>query len=377
MPSSDELRRYARQLALPGFGPDGQRRLGAASVLIVGAGGLGSPVALYLAAAGVGRLGLVDHDVVDASNLHRQLLYGEGDVGRPKLDAARDRLAEVNPHVRVETHPVRLDAANAGALVAAYDLVVDATDNFPARYAIGDACARAGRPLVHGSVSRFEGRVTLLVADGAPCYRCLFPEPPPPDTVPSCAEAGVLGVLPGLVGMLQATEAIKHLAGIGQTLAGRLLLVDALRAAFHTVTLRRDPHCPVCGRPTPEMQETPLVPAADDRNAPVDDAVPELAPAEVAAQLRGDDPPVLLDVREPWEYEIARIEGARLVPLNSLPAALSTLDPARAYVVHCHHGMRSLHAAYFLKERGLTRVANLRGGIAAWSDEVDPSVPQY
>ncbi len=368
--------RYARQIALPGFGLAGQQRLSAASVLIVGAGGLGSPAALYLAAAGVGRLGLADDDVVDRSNLHRQLLYGDADVGRPKLDAARDRLRDVNPDVAVDTHAVRVDATNADAVIDGYDVVVDATDNFPARYAVGDACARRGTALVHGSVSRFEGRVTLLVAGGAPCYRCLFPAAPPPNTVPSCAEAGVLGVLPGMIGTMQATEVIKHVAGIGETLAGRLLLVDALRMHVHTVAVARDPACSACGagarRSGSGKRGGVRHPLPDPRSP-----IPEITAREAAVRLRAAPPPTLLDVREPWEYDTAHVDGARLVPLQTLPSSLAPLDPAGEYLVLCHHGVRSAMAAEYLRERGFARVTNVAGGIDAWSRDVDSSVPRY
>jgi adenylyltransferase/sulfurtransferase len=395
----DELRRYGRHLSLPEFGVEGQRRLKRGSVLVVGAGGLGSPVALYLAAAGVGRVGLVDADRVDLSNLQRQLLHGTADVGRPKVDSARDRLADVNPHVAVDAHDAALTRANALDLIARYDVVVDASDNFPTRYLVNDACVLAGRPLVHGSVSRFEGQASVFATPDGPCYRCLFPEPPEPGSVRSCADAGVLGVLPGLVGMIQATEAVKLLAGIGETLAGRLLLLDALGMRFRTIALRRDPECPACGTrtlreladyeafcgmPAAERSRTFDAPAgtssSSQESQPVShppDAIYEMPPAELRARLDAPDPPEILDVREPWEYQIASIAGARLVPLNTLPAALSAIDPTREYVVQCHHGTRSRMAAEFLRERGVRRVSNLRGGIDAWSDEVDPSVPRY
>jgi adenylyltransferase/sulfurtransferase len=361
-------------------------------VLVVGAGGLGSPVALWLAAAGVGRLGLVDPDRVDLSNLHRQLLYGDADVGQPKVEAARRRLAAVDSGTRVETFPVALDAGNADALVAGWDVAIDATDAIPPRYALSDACVRAGVPMVHGSVSRWEGRVTVLAARGAPCYRCLFPDPPPPATVPTCADAGVLGVVPGMVGMLQATETLKLLAGVGEPLVGRLWVSDFRTHASHRFVVTRNRLCRACGdgqirgegdapavdaavaAPSPAPPEPSCVThsLADD-----DMTIPELSPAELAEQMRGPQPPVVLDVREPWEHGLARIEGARLVPLNMLPHALSTFDPGRAYVVLCHHGARSLLAAQFLRERGLRQVSNLTGGIDAWSEAVDPSVPKY
>jgi adenylyltransferase/sulfurtransferase len=397
--SSDELRRYGRHLSLPEFGVEGQRRLKRGSVLVVGAGGLGSPVALYLAAAGVGRIGLVDADRVDLSNLQRQLLHGTADVGRPKVDSGRDRLADVNPHVAVDAHDAALTRVNALDLIARHDVVVDASDNFPTRYLVNDACVLVGRPLVHGSVSRFEGQASVFATPDGPCYRCLFPAPPEPGSVRSCAEAGVLGVLPGLVGMIQATEAVKLLAGIGETLAGRLLLLDALAMRFRTIALRRDPGCPACGTrtlrelvdyeafcgmPAAESSRTFDAPAGSSSSLQESQTVPqppdaiyEMPPAELRARLDAPDPPEILDVREPWEYQIANIAGARLVPLNTLPAALSAIDPAREYVVQCHHGVRSRMAAEFLRERGIRRVSNLRGGIDEWSDEVDPSVPRY
>ena len=394
MLSADELRRYARQLTLPDFGVAGQERLAGARVLVVGVGGLGSPVALWLAAAGVGRLTLVDPDRVDVTNLHRQLLFGTGDVGRPKVEAARARLREANPHVQVDVHATALDATNAAAFVAGHDVVVDATDTFAARYAASDACAAAGTALVHGSISRWEGQATVLVAGGAPCYRCLFPEPPAPGALPSCAEAGVLGVLPGLVGMVQATETLKLLAGVGETLAGRLLLVDGRAMRFRTIAVRRAELCPACGRAqiggtsdaAPDRLTPDEAPAARRTEPPMSqpsdaafaaDPIYEMPPAELAARLRGAAPPLLVDVREPWEHAIAALPDARLVPLQSLPMAVSTFDPSRQYVVYCHHGMRSRMAIDYLRGLGFTRLWNLEGGIARWSEEVDPSVPRY
>ena len=355
--------RYARQRILREFGPDGQARLAGARVLCVGAGGLGAPVALYLAAAGVGTLGLVDRDVVEASNLHRQLLYGTSDVGRPKLEAAAARLHDVNPLVDVVRHDVRLSADNADALVTGYDVVVDGTDNFPARYAINDACVRAGIPFVYGSVSRFEGQVSLFGAPDGPCYRCLFPEPPAPGTVPSCAEEGVLGVLPGIVGLWQATEAIKWCTGLGQPLAGRLLLYDALAASVREVSVPRDASCPACGAGRSDPSPVTAPPMASAPPTPI-----ELEPAALRARL---------DVREPWEHRVAALPEARLVPLGTLAEAAASLDPAAEYVVYCHHGGRSAMAVQWLREQGFARTTNLTGGIDAWSLTVDPSVPRY
>ena len=371
------LARYARQLALPGFGVDGQRRLERGSVLLVGAGGLGSPVALYLAAAGVGRLGIVDFDRVDMTNLHRQLLHGEADIGRLKTDSARERLESINSAVRVETHAARFSARNALELVRQYEVIVDGSDNFSTRYLVSDACVLAGRPDVVGSVLRFAGQVAVLATPGGPCYRCLYPEPPPPDTVPTCADGGVLGVVPGLVGMIQATEVIKLLAGVGTPLAGRLLLVDALRMRFDEIQVDRDPCCRACG--TREITEL----VDDDERCVVavrtTDAEPGSAiPASRLAELLRDGRELdIIDVREPFEFAIARIPGARLVPLGTLESAIPTLDPGRQVVMLCHHGVRSHAAAELLRSRGFPRVWNLIGGIDAWSREVDPAVPRY
>ncbi len=367
--------RYARQRVLREFGPAGQEKLAAARVLIVGTGGLGSPAALYLAAAGVGTIGLVDDDVVDASNLHRQLLYGTSDVGRPKLHAARARLHEVNPLVRVVLHETRLRAGNADALVAEYDLVVDGTDNFPARYAINDACVARGIPFVYGSVARFEGQVSMFAAPDGPCYRCLFPDPPAPGTVPTCAEDGVLGVLPGLIGLMQATEVIKWCTGLGDVLAGRLLLFDALAQRTREVTLPRDPACRVCGDAA--RQAAPAARPSAARDSEETPMLEDLTPTALAASLAAGNTPVLLDVREPWEHAIAALPGAELVPLATLPQRAATLDPDVDYVVYCHHGGRSAMAAQWLRAQGIPRVANLEGGIDRWSLDVDASVPRY
>jgi adenylyltransferase/sulfurtransferase len=358
---------------------EGQRRLKAARVLLIGAGGLGSPLALYLAAAGVGTLGLVDFDVVDATNLQRQVLHGTKDVGRPKLDSARDRIQDVNPHVVFEGHDTRLTSANALDIIREYDLVIDGTDNFPTRYLTNDACVLLGKPNVYGSIFRFEGQASVFATAQGPCYRCLFREPPPPGLVPSCAEGGVLGVLPGLIGTIQATEGIKLLLGVGETLVGRLLLVDALTMRFRTVKLRKDPECPICG--TGEIRELidyeqfcGIIPdAAPDGGS----GVPEITVQELAARLRRGDDFDLIDVREPYEQDIARIEGARLVPLGTLSEALATLDSARDIVVHCRTGARSAKAVRQLLTAGFRRVWNVAGGIIRWSDEVDPTIPKY
>ena len=374
---NDEVLRYSRHLILPEFGLDGQRRLKAGSVLVVGAGGLGSPLGLYLAAAGIGRLGLVDFDVVDETNLQRQVLHGTADVGRPKLDSARDRIQGLNPRVEVQTFETRFTSANAMEIARDFDLVVDGTDNFATRYLVNDTCVLLGKPNVYGSIFRFEGQASVLATAEGPCYRCLFREPPPPGLVPSCAEGGVLGVLPGLVGVIQATEAIKLLAGIGEPLIGRLLLVDALAMKFRTLKLARDPLCPACG--TREL--TALVDYEQfcglGEQATHDDEIPSVTPAELAERLaRGEDVD-LLDVREPQEWAIGRLPNARLVPLATLPGALATLDCSRDVVVYCKGGTRSAKAAATLRAAGFRRVWNLTGGILRWSSDVDPSIPRY
>jgi molybdopterin/thiamine biosynthesis adenylyltransferase/rhodanese-related sulfurtransferase len=374
--SHAELVRYARHLALPEVGIEGQARLKNARVLLIGAGGLGSPAALYLAAAGVGTLGLVDFDVVDVTNLQRQIMHGTAGVGRPKLDSARERLADLNPHVAVEAHQLRLTSANARALIAGYDIVVDGSDNFPTRYLANDASVLEGKPLVYGSIFRFEGQASVFDAAGGPCYRCLYPEPPPPGLVPSCAEGGVLGVLPGIVGSIQALEAIKLVLGVGESLRGRLLLIDALRMRFRELALRKDPDCLLCG---PRATITGLI----DYEAfcGVGSVAPAggttIEPAALAAELRGGRPPLLLDVREPHEWEIARIEGARLLPLGQLPARLAEIDPHAAIVTYCHHGMRSMRALEVLRGAGYGNVRSLDGGIDGWARQVDRGLQRY
>jgi molybdopterin/thiamine biosynthesis adenylyltransferase/rhodanese-related sulfurtransferase len=377
--SHEEILRYSRHLIIPDVGLAGQRRLKAAHVLLIGAGGLGSPLALYLAAAGVGHIGLVDFDVVDVTNLQRQILHGTKDVGRPKLDSARDRIADVNPHVRLTTYETVLDSSNALEIIKDYDVVIDGTDNFPTRYLVNDACVILGKPNVYGSIFRFEGQASVFATEHGPCYRCLFPEPPPPGLVPSCAEGGVLGVLPGLIGTIQATEAIKLIIGIGEPLIGRLLLVDALGARFRTVKLRKNPECPACGtreiKALIDYQQFCGVPqaAAEARR---DSQLPEITPRELAERLRAGEVD-LIDVREPHEWEIGHIPGARLIPLATLPDALLTLDRERDIVVHCKSGVRSAKAVRQLQAAGLRRVSNLAGGILRWSDDVDPTVPKY
>lgn len=388
--SRDEIQRYSRHLILPDVALDGQRRLKAARVLLVGAGGLGSPLGLYLAAAGVGTIGLVDFDVVDLTNLQRQLLHGTKDVGRPKLASAKDRIADVNPNVHVEAYETRLTSQNALEILQPYDIVIDGTDNFATRYLVNDACVLLGKPNVYGSIFRFEGQASLFADANGPCYRCLFREPPPPGLVPSCAEGGVLGVLPGLVGTIQATEAIKRILGIGETLVGRLLLIDALTMRFRTVNVRRNPACPACG--TRELRE--LIdyeafcgaPSTENGDAAVSEQnghqraqdVPEIRPRELAARLATESSTIdLIDVREPHEWQIARIPGARLIPLGTIDTALQTLDPSRDTIVYCRSGARSAKAVRKLLQAGHLRVWNLAGGVLGWSDEVDPTVPKY
>ena len=379
--SNEEIFRYSRHLILPDVGLEGQKKLKRARVLLVGVGGLGSPAALYLSAAGVGTLGLVDFDVVDATNLQRQILHGTSAIGRRKLDSARDRIEDLNPNVKVEAHETPLTSRNALEIISTYDIVVDGTDNFQTRYLVNDACVLLGKPNVYGSIYRFEGQASVFATGDAPCYRCLFREPPPPGLVPSCAEGGVLGVLPGIIGTIQSTEALKLILGIGETLAGRLLLVDALRMRFRTLNLRKDPACPACG--THEITE--LIDyeefcgvrqaAADD--AAAQSAVPEITPAQLAARIaRGDDFD-LIDVREPHEWDIARIPGARLIPLATLVNELPTLDSAREIVVHCKMGGRSAKAVQQLQASGFRKVWNLSGGITRWSDDIDPTTPKY
>jgi adenylyltransferase/sulfurtransferase len=389
--TADEVRRYSRHLILPEVGMDGQRALKAAKVLCIGAGGLGSPAAMYLAAAGVGTIGLVDFDVVDLSNLQRQLLHGTPDVGRSKLASAREKINALNPNVRVETHEVALSSANALELFRPYDIILDGTDNFPTRYLVNDACVLLGKPNAYGSIFRFEGQASVFATKGGPCYRCLYPEPPPPGLVPSCAEAGVLGVLPGIIGTIQATEAIKLILGNGEPLIGRFLIYDALRMRFRELKLRRDPECPVCGD-NPTVRElidyeqfcgvpsgvtsapAPEAPAAADPFAP---GATEITPRALKAALDRREPVVVVDVREPQEYQISRIEGSQLIPLGEIPHRHGEIDRSRIVVCQCRSGVRSAKAAAFLRSVGFERVLNLTGGILRWSDEVDPTQPKY
>ena len=375
--TGDELRRYGRHLVLPQVGTEGQRRLKDARVLLVGAGGLGSPAALYLAAAGVGTLGLVDFDVVDITNLQRQVIHGTSDLGRPKLDSASDRIREINPHVHVEQFDTALQSSNALAIAGDFDVIVDGTDNFPTRYLVNDTCVLLGKPNAFGSVLRFEGQASVFATADGPCYRCLFREPPPPGLVPSCAEGGVLGVLPGLVGTLQATETIKLITCAGESLAGRLLLIDALTMQFRTINVRPDPECPACG--TREIQELIDYEAFCGVGSAASSAgiIRDIAPRELAEKIgRGDDMQ-LIDVREDWEWQIAKIPGARLIPLGELGEHAGSLDRDREIVLFCKSGVRSLRAADELVDAGFRRVATVSGGILRWSEEVDPSVVRY
>jgi len=374
--SHEEILRYSRHLILPDVGVAGQRKLKSARVLLVGAGGLGSPAALYLAAAGVGTIGIVDFDVVDQTNLQRQILHGTSRVGVSKLQSAEERLRDINPNVRVETFETRLTSENALDIIRDFDVVADGTDNFPTRYLVNDACVLLGKPNVYGSIFRFEGQASVFYAKEGPCYRCLYAEPPPPGLVPSCAEGGVLGVLPGIIGSIQALETIKLILGAGDSLIGRLLLFDALKLSFRELKLEKDPDCPVCG-------PRPTVTALIDYEAfcgvgaePSYDGL-EVTAAELAAEWKEHPDLLVLDVREPHEYEIARIEGAKLIPLSQLPDRLGDLDGHREIVTHCHHGARSLKALEILKAAGFSKVRSLRGGIDAWSVNVDSNVPRY
>ena len=378
--SNEEIRRYSRHLIMPEVGMEGQRKLKQGSVLLIGAGGLGSPLALYLAAAGVGHIGLIDFDVVDESNLQRQIVHGTSTLGVSKTESAKARLRDLNPAIEVTTYETQITSENAFDLMRPYDIVVDGTDNFPTRYLTNDAAVMLGKPNIYGSIFRFEGQATVFSPkDGGPCYRCLYPEPPPPGLVPSCAEGGVLGVLPGVIGTIQATEAIKLLTGIGETLIGRLMLYDALTMRFRELKLRRDPNCPVCGE-HPTVTElidyeqfcgiTPEVHSLSNQY--------EITPAELAARLEGPDRPFLLDVRNPYEVEIASIPGTnKVIPVDQLPERLSELDSAQELVVYCRSGARSGRAVELLKSAGFRKVKNLVGGILRWADDVDPSVAKY
>jgi sulfur-carrier protein adenylyltransferase/sulfurtransferase len=376
----DQMRRYSRHLLLPEVGVTGQRRLRASKVLLIGAGGLGSPAALYLAAAGVGEIGLVDFDRIEASNLQRQVMYGTKDVGRPKLEAARDRLTDLNPDVAVRLYDQHLTSETALEVLRPYDVILDGTDNFPTRYLVNDACVLLGKPNVYGSIYRFEGQASVFDARRGPCYRCLYPEPPPPGLVPSCAEGGVLGVLPGLIGTIQATETVKLLLGIGEPLIGRLLLFDALSLRFRELTLRKDPDCVISGtHPTQHglIDYPAFCGIGPEEQAATQSKVPEIAPEALAARLKTDDPPLLIDVRNPSEWEIVHLPGATLIPLPELPQRVTELARAREVVLYCHLGGRSAQGAQLLLELGFTHVSSLTGGIEAWAQKVDPTMARY
>ncbi len=376
--SREELVRYSRHLALPEVGVEGQAKLKAARVLLVGAGGLGSPVGLYLAAAGVGHIGLVDFDTVDATNLQRQVLYGTEDLGRPKLEVACERLKSVNPHITLTRHDGALEAANALDLLDPYDIVIDGTDNFPTRYLVNDACGLLGKPNVYGSIYRFEGQVSVFHVGRGPCYRCLFPEPPPPGQVPSCAEGGVLGVLPGTIGTLQATEAIKLILNRGRPLIGRLLYYEALEGRFHEFKVPRDPRCPLCGE-TPTLTSLSPVDRECGLAGEEDGELPEdvITAGDLAKRMQSNPSPVLLDVRNPWEWSIDRLEGATLLPLPDLERRISDLDPTAETILYCKIGLRSLLALRRLQRAGFQNVRHLRGGLHAWAADVDPDMLVY
>ena len=379
--TTDDLSRYSRHLILPEVGMDGQRRLKAARVLCVGTGGLGSPLALYLAAAGIGTLGLVDFDVVDASNLQRQIIHSTKDIGRKKLDSAEEKLLALNPALNVVKHDTMLSSANALDIIKDYDIVADGTDNFPTRYLVNDACVLLGKPNVYGSIFRFEGQASVFATEHGPCYRCLYPEPPPPGLVPSCAEGGVLGILPGLVGVIQATEAIKLILGKGESLIGRLLLVDALNMRFRELKLRKNPECPVCGaNPTVTklidyQQFCGIVPESKQEKA-LKNGIPQISVKELKNRIDAGEDVFILDVREPYEYQIANI-GGKLIPQNDVPQRLAEIDRDREIVVQCRSGQRSQRIAEFLQQSGYQKVTNLAGGILAWADEIDPKMQKY
>jgi sulfur-carrier protein adenylyltransferase/sulfurtransferase len=375
--SHAEMLRYSRHLLLPEVGVSGQRKLKAARVLTVGAGGLGSPLSLYLAAAGVGTIGIVDFDLVDLTNLQRQIVHGTSTLGRPKLDSAEERLTDLNPNVKIERHETRLTSQNAMEILREYDVVVDGTDNFPTRYLVNDACVLLGKPNVYGSIFRFEGQASLFYAEQGPCYRCLYSEPPPPGLVPSCAEGGVLGVLPGIIGSIQALETIKWIIGAGDSLVGRLLLFDALKLRFRELELRKDPACPLCGS-NPTISELIDYEAFCGIGAEPSYEGPEISAEELKVELdRKGGELVLIDVREPHEWEIAHIEGARLIPLNQLPERLGELNGHSEIVTHCHHGARSMKALEILKGAGFSKVRSLAGGIDTWAERVEPGLARY
>ena len=374
----EELVRYNRQILLPQLGEDGQRALKESRVLLVGAGGLGSPVALYFAAAGVGTIGLVDFDLVELSNLHRQILHGSAGVGSSKVDSARDRLRDINPNVEIEVYETRFESGNALEIARGYDLIVDGTDNFATRYLVNDVSVLLGIPNVYGSVYRFEGQASVFGTPNGPCYRCLFREPPPPHLIPSCAEAGVLGVVPGLVGTIQATEAIKQLLGLGDTLVGKLLTIDVMTMAFRTIEIRRDPECPACGtREITELVDYDEFCGGARAGELAESSVREIQPFRLAERLQDGEKLEIIDVREPYEWQIGHIPGARLVPLDRIAAEIPRLDKRKETILYCKVGVRSMYAARQLADAGVSEVRNLAGGILRWIDEVDPTMTRY
>jgi sulfur-carrier protein adenylyltransferase/sulfurtransferase len=377
--STQEVARYSRHLIMPEVGMEGQKRLKASSVLLIGAGGLGSPLGLYLAAAGVGRIGLVDFDVVDFSNLQRQVLHSTNDVGRPKLQSAKDRLQAINPEVRLDLYETRLSSANAFDILRPYDIVIDGTDNFPTRYLVNDACVLLNKPNVYGSIFRFEGQASVFYPGRGPCYRCLYPEPPPPGEVPSCAEGGVLGILPGLIGCIQATEAVKLLLGQGSPLVGRLLLYDALQMSFREFKVRRNPKCPLCGdnATIKQLIDYEQFCGVRGQEALAPASANEITVEELKQRMDRREDLFILDVRNPEEYQICKIAASTLIPLPSLPQRFRELDPDRELIVHCKSGMRSAKAIQFLREQGFRKLVNLRGGILAWAERIDPTMPKY
>jgi sulfur-carrier protein adenylyltransferase/sulfurtransferase len=370
-----EFERYSRQIVMPEIGPEGQEKLKVSSVLVAGAGGLGTPAAVFLAAAGVGRIGLVDFDTVQASNLHRQVLYSEEDLGKKKVEIAKSRLQRINPHTRVEAYDTKLDSTNALEILRDYDIVIDGTDNFPARYLLGDACVLLDKPDVYASVFRLDGQMTVFAKSG-PCYRCIYPEPPPPGTVPSCAEAGVLGVLPGIMGSLQAAEALKLILHIGESLIGRLLVLNATEMSFTEIKVGKNPECPICGS-NPSIHELQDYEAFCGTDSNVGPSVPEVTPILLKRMLDEGMEVELVDVREPFEYQICHLEGSKLVPLGQLHARVGDLSKSKTVVVYCHHGRRSANAVSYLTSEGFRDVRNLRGGIAAWRTDVDPRILEY
>ena len=383
--SHEEVRRYSRHLIMPEVTLEGQKRLKAARILLIGSGGLGSPLGLYLAAAGIGRIGLVDFDVVDESNLQRQILHGTKDVGRPKVQSASERLRDVNPNVQIDIHDMRFTASNAMAIAQSYDIVIDGTDNFPTRYLANDVSVLLKKPNVYGSIFRFEGQASVFAPHlGGPCYRCLYPEPPPPGSVPSCAEGGVLGVLPGVIGVIQAIEAVKLIIGRGDSLMGRLLLFDALQMKFRELRLRRNPNCPLCGdRPTIRElidyeQFCGIIRGGEEPSLKsAETAIDEISVMELKARLDRKENFVLIDVREPSEFDICRIPGSKLIPLGDLDKRINELSPENEILVHCKSGGRSRKAVRHLQQAGFKRLKNVTGGILAWADEIDPTVPKY